>query len=83
MSTVENKSCVLIFSYLFTGENGKKSYETCLSIIQEQEEEKNWKMAVFMLETLKSSETTLTSNIKTVNKADDFNVSDVRWDVVN
>ena len=47
---------MLIFSYLFTGENGKKSYETCLSIIQEQEEEKNWKMAVFMLETLKSSE---------------------------
>ena len=31
---------MLIFSYLFTGENGKKSYETCLSIIQEQEEEK-------------------------------------------
>ena len=38
-------------------------------------------MAVFMLETLKSSETlrlTLTSGIKTVNKADDFNVSDVK-----
>ena len=38
---VANKSCVFIFSFLFTGENGKKSYETCLSIIQE---EKKWKI---------------------------------------
>ena len=32
---------MFIFSYLFTGENGKKGYETCLSIIQEEE---NWKI---------------------------------------
>ena len=38
---IENNSCVFIFSYLFQGENVKKSYETCLSIIQE---ERNWKI---------------------------------------
>ena len=39
--TVENKSCVFIFSYLSTGVNVKKSYETCLSIFQEK---RNWKI---------------------------------------
>ena len=32
---------MFIFSFLFTGVNGKKSYETCLSLIQE---EKIWKI---------------------------------------
>ena len=41
MLRVENKSSVFIFSFLFTGENGKKSYETCLAIMQER---KNWKI---------------------------------------
>ena len=38
---VANKSCVFIFSFLFTGENGTKSYETCLSLIQEEKNGKS------------------------------------------
>ena len=38
---VANKSCVFIFSFLFIGENGKKSYETCLSIILEEKNGKS------------------------------------------
>ena len=32
---------MFIFSFLFKGENGKRSYETCLSIIQEEKNGKS------------------------------------------